>query len=50
VLDSRDLSSFVSGTYLVWNLTGHVQLVITNELSGRNAAASALFFDPPHIS
>ena len=44
VLDSRTLSSFVSGDYLVWNLRGHVQLVFTNEKDGTNAVVSGLFF------
>jgi hypothetical protein len=44
VLDSHTISSFSSGIYLVWNLSGHVQLRITH-LTGTNAAISGLFFD-----
>jgi hypothetical protein len=29
VLDTRTVSSFVGGQYLVWNLTGHVIVRIT---------------------
>jgi subtilisin family serine protease len=43
VLDSRTVSSFSSGTYLSWNLTGHVQLRFTT-LAGPNAVVSGLFF------
>ena len=46
VLDTRTVSSFHTGTYLVWNLSGHVQLRITR-LGGANAVLSGLFFDPP---
>src|SRR5207248_1594584 len=46
VLDTRTLSSFGGGQYLVWNLSGHVQLRLTN-LAGQNAVLSGLFFDPP---
>ncbi len=42
-LDSRTIGSFVSGQYLVWNLQGNIQIVIT-QLSGTNAVVSGLFF------
>jgi hypothetical protein len=45
VLDSRTLNSFVSGDYLVWDITGHVQIRLT-ATSGLNAVLSGLFFDP----
>src|SRR5262249_10789054 len=44
VLDSRTLSSFQGGEYLVWTLQGHVQLRITN-LTGPSVVLSGLFFD-----
>jgi subtilisin family serine protease len=44
VLDSRDLSSFGGGAYLVWQLKGHVQLRFTNESPGSNAVLNGLFF------
>ena len=43
VLDSRTISSFHNGAYLVWNVTGHVQLRFT-KLAGTNAVLSGLFF------
>jgi hypothetical protein len=42
-LDSRTISSFGSGQYLVWNLAGHVVIQVTR-LSGTNAVISGLFF------
>jgi subtilisin len=46
VLDSRSLSGFVNGTYLVWNLKGGVRIQVTLT-AGDNAVVSGLFFDPP---
>lgn len=43
VLDSRTISSFTGGQYLVWNLSGHVKLRVTR-LGGPNAVLSGLFF------
>jgi hypothetical protein len=43
VLDSRSISSFSSGEYLVWNLTGNVIIRVT-QLSGVNAVVSGIFF------
>lgn len=45
VQDTRTVSSFAGGTYVVWNLSGHVQLQIT-VVAGPNAVVSGLFFDP----
>ena len=42
-LDSRMVSNFSSGTYLVWNVTGHVQFRITR-IAGPNAVISGVFF------
>jgi len=47
VLDSRNVTSFQNGKYLVWNLTGHVILQVTNT-GPINAVISGLFFDPAH--
>ena len=41
---STTSSNFVNGTYLKWNVTGHVKLVITNS-AGPNAVVSGIFFD-----
>ncbi|HEV8042956.1 MAG TPA: SBBP repeat-containing protein [Bryobacteraceae bacterium] len=44
VLNTQSLiSSFNGGTYLVWNLSGHVQLRVT-VTGGPNAVATGLFF------
>jgi len=45
VLDTQNVSTFQNGKYLVWNLTGHVILRVTNA-GGVNAVISGLFFDP----
>jgi hypothetical protein len=44
VLDTQSLSSFQNGKYLVWKLTGHVILRVTNT-GGINAVISGLLFD-----
>jgi len=46
LLNSQSVASFVGGQYLVWNVTGHVVLRITNLNSSDNAVVSGLFFDP----
>jgi uncharacterized delta-60 repeat protein len=43
ILDSRTVTSFTGGTYLVWNLSGHVKISITNQ-GPENAVMSGLFF------
>ena len=44
VLDTRALSGFLNGQYVVWRLSGHVRIRVTN--SGvQNAVVSGLFFD-----
>ncbi len=45
VLDSRALSNFSGGVYLVWNVTGHVKLLVTST-AGPNAVVSGLFLGP----
>ena len=45
LLDSRTISSFGGGHYLVWTVTGRVRIEITR-LSGANAVVSGLFFGP----
>jgi hypothetical protein len=44
VLDSRTVSSFSSGQYLVWTLTGNVRIQVTNNVAGYNGVISGLFF------
>jgi hypothetical protein len=44
VLDSQNVANFVGGQYLVWNLSGHVTLRVTNTNQPSNAVVSGLFF------
>jgi hypothetical protein len=44
VLDDRSVTGFNGGRYLVWNLTGHVNIKVTR-VAGANAVMSALFFN-----
>ena len=45
LLDSRSVSAFTNGQYLVWNVSGHVVAQIANTgSSSNNAVASGLFF------
>jgi hypothetical protein len=43
VLDSRSVSGFSNGVYLVWTVSGHVNFRVTTTGLG-NAVASGLFF------
>jgi hypothetical protein len=45
VLDSRAVSSFAGGEYLSWNVSGHVQVRITNGAGSVNAVLSGVFLD-----
>ncbi len=45
VLDSQTVSSFSTGRYLVWNVSGHVKVRVTRT-AGNNAVIEGLFFDP----
>jgi hypothetical protein len=47
VLDTRNISGFSSGQYLIWNLRGNVRVRVTYTGAGANAVVSGLFFDPP---
>ena len=44
VLDTRTVSQFSNGTYMIWNVSGHVKVVITLT-DGLNAVISGVFFD-----
>lgn len=46
VLDTRTLSAFTGGQYLVWNLSGYVTVRVTNTNPSSNAVVSGLFFSP----
>ena len=47
VVDTRSLSSFTNGHYLVWDAKGHFQIRVTNANASANAVISGLFFGPP---
>jgi hypothetical protein len=47
VLDSREMSDFGDGRYLVWNFHGSIKLK-TQRLSVASAAISGIFFGPPN--
>ena len=49
VLSTETVSSFHSGVYLEWAVSGNVLITITN-LSGASAVLSGLFFDPAAAS
>jgi hypothetical protein len=44
VLDSRQVSSFAGGQYLVWALSGHVKIRVTNANASTNAVVEGIFF------
>ena len=43
VLDSRTISNFQNGVYLVWSVTGSVTIRVTNLNTASNAVISGLF-------
>jgi hypothetical protein len=43
VLDTRSISQFQNGIYLVWNISGHVKIIVTRT-GGANAVISGAFF------
>ena len=43
VLDTRNISGFSNGIYLIWNISGHVRITITRT-GGLNAVVSGAFF------
>jgi hypothetical protein len=49
VLDSRSLSNFAGGQWLVWNLSGNLEIKLTN-VGGVNAVASAIAFGPMPVA
>jgi len=44
VLDSRNISNFSGGVYLVWNVSGRVRLRVTQTSSNWNAVVNGIFF------
>jgi YD repeat-containing protein len=49
VLDTRSLSNFQNGVWLVWNLQGHITISISPS-GGQAAVLSAIMFGPPASS
>jgi len=47
ILDTRNISSYNNGLWLVWDINGHVVVTITNTNGSSNAVISGLFFQPP---
>jgi PKD repeat protein len=48
VLNSQSVAGFHGGEYLVWNVSGHARIQVTNTSGGSpNAVVSGLFFGPP---
>ena len=45
VLDTRNVTGFQNGQYLVWNINGHVKIVVTTTNPNSNAAISGVFFE-----
>lgn len=46
VLDTRQLGTYGSGHYLVWDVTGSIRFRVST-LAGANAMISGIFFGPP---
>jgi hypothetical protein len=44
VLSTTDVSSFSGGEYLVYRITGHVKITITNDSGSLNCVLSGVFF------
>ena len=49
VLDTRSVTSFTNGQYLVWNVRGHIAMQITNAPNSPNAVVSGLFLAPAAV-
>lgn len=47
VLDARTLSNYSNGTYLIWDITGHVQFSFSSNSSNTPALLTGIFIDPP---
>jgi uncharacterized repeat protein (TIGR01451 family) len=42
VLDTRNISGFSQGTYVIWNINGHVQIIVSSTTG--NGVVGAVFF------
>ena len=45
VLDTRNATGFQNGQYVVWNINGHVKIVVTTTNPNANAVISGIFFE-----
>lgn len=46
VLSTSDVRLFQNGTYVTYNISGHVQFTLTDDPKSLNAVLSGIFFDP----
>jgi len=46
LLDSRSISTFNGGEYLVWDIRGHVKIMV-NKTGAKSAVVSGLYFGGP---
>lgn len=46
VLDTRRMSGYVQGKWLIWTVRGAVTLRLTNNVNGSNGVMAGIFFDP----
>jgi hypothetical protein len=44
LLNTQNMTNFHNGDYLVWQLSGHVQILVTSTTKSANAVVSGLFF------
>jgi len=44
LLNTQNMTNFHNGDYLVWQLSGHVQILVTDTTKSANAVVSGLFF------
>ena len=49
VLNTQSVSNFTNGEYLVWTISGNVQITFTRT-AGANAVLNGLFLDPANLS
>ncbi|PYJ08392.1 MAG: hypothetical protein DME25_01655, partial [Verrucomicrobia bacterium] len=50
MLDTRGLTSFNTGAYLIWDVVGHVQFRLVRSPAALPAVVTGVFFDPPRIA
>jgi hypothetical protein len=50
VLATQTVANFNGGKYVKFQVSGHVQVKVTNVAGGSNAVLSAMFFDPPVVT